>query len=473
MKSYIYNLQLFLFFKQIFQIIKNNFLNTDVILIIFLMTIPQFFFIFVDYFLDANRYYFVVEYYFCILFFFFKSIYLRVIGIFLYIFVFIFDIYNWIKQFFNFIRFEDLIYLTKFANQAPSIYLFYIFLLFVVLLTNVILVSLISVKLRSKRSLFCFLFFGIVFYFFYDYRGADVSTHRSTIGYWGSLIEYNDNLKYNYYVRLYNSKNNSFSKSKYPSILNEYISHSDKNVLFILNESWGSFDKKINNYILESIYKEKNYFKKINYGQSDFEGVTVQGELRELCQLTSTKLNFKDDIDENFDNCLPNKLLERGYVTNSFHVASGFMYDRLFWYSKAGLKNSIFFENMENKERCHSFNGGCDKNIIDTVFNSFNNRHKPVFTYWLTLNTHYPYDLADLEGTSVKCEILGLYEESEVCRNVKLHKQFFDRLMEKIIKDKINNITIIIVGDHMPPIINSSDKDMVNQGKVSWLYLEL
>ena len=45
--------------------------------------------------------------------------------------------------------------------------------------------------------------------------------------------------------------------------------------------------------------------------------------------------------------------------------------------------------------------------------------------------------------------------------------------MEKIIKDKINNITIIIVGDHMPPIINSSDKDMVNQGKVSWLYLEL
>ncbi|HEO1789745.1 TPA: hypothetical protein VAM21_002482, partial [Acinetobacter baumannii] len=299
MKSYIYNLQLFLFFKQIFQIIKNNFLNTDVILIIFLMTIPQFFFIFVDYFLDANRYYFVVEYYFCILFFFFKSIYLRVIGIFLYIFVFIFDIYNWIKQFFNFIRFEDLIYLTKFANQAPSIYLFYIFLLFVVLLTNVILVSLISVKLRSKRSLFCFLFFGIVFYFFYDYRGADVSTHRSTIGYWGSLIEYNDNLKYNYYVRLYNSKNNSFSKSKYPSILNEYISHSDKNVLFILNESWGSFDKKINNYILESIYKEKNYFKKINYGQSDFEGVTVQGELRELCQLTSTKLNFKDDIDEN------------------------------------------------------------------------------------------------------------------------------------------------------------------------------
>lgn len=78
-----------------------------------------------------------------------------------------------------------------------------------------------------------------------------------------------------------------------------------------------------------------------------------------------------------------------------------------------------------------------------------------------------------MEGTSVKCESLELYEESEVCRNVKLHKQFFDRLMEKIIKDKINNITIIIVGDHMPPIINSSDKDMVNQGKVSWLYLEL
>lgn len=82
----------------------------------------------------------------------------------------------------------------------------------------------------------------------------------------GSLIEYNDNLKYNYYVRLYNSKNNSFSKSKYPSILNEYISHSDKNVLFILNESWGSFDKKINNYILESIYKEKNYLKKLTMG---------------------------------------------------------------------------------------------------------------------------------------------------------------------------------------------------------------
>ena len=136
------------------------------------------------------------------------------------------------------------------------VFTFLYFLLFVVLLTNVILVSLISVKLRSKRSLFCF-YSLVSFLLFYDYRGADVSTHRSTIGYWGSLIEYNDNLKYNYYVRLYNSKNNSFSKSKYPSILNEYISHSDKNVLFILNESWGSFDKKINNYILESIYKEK------------------------------------------------------------------------------------------------------------------------------------------------------------------------------------------------------------------------
>src|SRR5690606_27455490 len=165
-------------------------------------------------------------------------------------------------------------------------------------------------------------------------------------------------------------------------------------------------------------------------GEIDFNGITIEAEIRELCQADLEHFNF-DDYKAELSNCLPNTLKKAGYKTASFHGAAGPMYDRFKWYPWIGFDETVFFESQRWPRRCYSFPGACDYDMVELIADSFSSDRK-AFSYWLTLNSHHSYDLRDLREDGFSCESVGIDSYTEVCRNLKLQYQFFQALSDLV-----------------------------------------
>lgn len=91
-------------------------------------------------------------------------------------------------------------------------------------------------------------------------------------------------------------------------------------------------------------------------------------------------------------------------------------------------------------------------------------RKKQQFVYWLTLNSHAPYDARDIQLDVFPCEQFGIDAQSEVCRNFKIHGQFFLELSRFLKISSLQPTSVVIVGDHSPVIFNLEDKEKYLQG---------
>lgn len=174
------------------------------------------------------------------------------------------------------------------------------------------------------------------------------------------------------------------------------------------------------------------------------------------------------DQQKGFENCLPNLLKSKGYYTVAMHGATGSMYDRKYWYPKAGFDNLIFREALPRlHSRCFSFPGFCDRDLQSQIPHIFS-KHNKTFFYWLSLNTHVNYDLRDLENDDFDCVKYKLNSKMSSCRNLKLQKQFFNSLAKLVQEPALKGTYVMIVGDHAPPIYDES-RNVFNEGEVSSL----
>lgn len=249
----------------------------------------------------------------------------------------------------------------------------------------------------------------------------------------------------------------------------EALKQQKEKLLLIVVESWGvPTAGEIQREITAPVLAQSNLA--MTSGHIPFSGLTVIGELRELCSSTSTSLNLKE-IDRGFEKCLPNKLAAAGYKTTSIHGAAGSVYDRRFWYPKAGFQHSIFFEHKEWPERCHSFPGACDTDIAHAIPAEFENNERKL-VYWLTLNSHTPYDIRDIKDSLFDCQKHDIPTDSETCRNLKLQAQFFHSIA-LILKDpRMLNVNVMLVGDHPPVIRDQQEKERYFQAnRIPWLQI--
>lgn len=245
-------------------------------------------------------------------------------------------------------------------------------------------------------------------------------------------------------------------------------------MLLIVAESWGvARDSNAQKDILAGVYAHRDKFEFLDTGYFGFSGATVEGELRELCQLdVEGGYGFKKLDSTPFKNCLPHRLNAQGYKTIGMHTGFSSIYERGFLYPNMGFKKTIFAEQYNNRKRCSPFNGICDSEMFDVLEQEFASSDK-IFFYWLTLTSHSPFSKKDITNPRFDCDKYAI-PAGDICNNFRLQAQFFDGLGELLAKPEIKGVEVIVVGDHMPPIISrESIHPYIQWQDVSWIHFKI
>lgn len=238
-------------------------------------------------------------------------------------------------------------------------------------------------------------------------------------------------------------------------------------LLLVVAESWGEpVDEAVRDALLRPLRAVAG--DSLQTGSLSYTGFTLGGELRELCRLRPEHYNLAK-VDTGFEACLPQRLQALGYATAALHGATSGMYDRRHWYPRAGFQHMSFFEDQRWPRRCHSFPGACDLDLLPKVEAFFAEPGKRFF-YWLTLNSHPPYDRRDIHVDVFDCASFGIGDSTESCRNLKLQAQFFNGLAQRLRSPAMAGVEVIVVGDHAPIIMPMDEKErMYVDNRVPWV----
>lgn len=247
-------------------------------------------------------------------------------------------------------------------------------------------------------------------------------------------------------------------------------------ILLIVAESWGvAREDTVKQALLANIYQQQDKLAFIETGYFDFFGATVQGEMRELCNVsTENGYAFGQLPASTFENCLPNVLKKQGYQTVGLHGASSQLYDRHIWYPMVGFNKVQFGEHLPDLARCYAFNGVCDEHMLNLVANEFQQAgQNKVFVYWLSLTAHLPYDVSAMRSERFDCAKLNV-TTGDICNNMRLQSQLFDDLGEIIKRPEMKGVEVIVVGDHMPPIMGDVPLyKNLHWNDVPWLHFKV
>lgn len=377
------------------------------------------------------------------------------------------DILLLVNQIFPFVQIGDLFYLSTFVFTGPLAYQKWLFIAVFYLISIYILSSkYFFIKHESIRSVEMLIYIVCCFVLApFNFNMIKSQTLFFTNNYAQDYHKIRGNDEY-----LVKNKYQSVSRPLFANI--KQNSNSDK-ILLIINESLGkATDKNIQKALLAPLYKYRQSYSYIEDGRFSFIGPTVSGELRELCQKNATVMDISKIDDKEFTNCLPELLRQQGYATYAVHGADGKLYDRSRWYPLVGFDHVLFKEDFIKARDCKSFAGKCDYDLFEPISNILASEKK-VLLYWLTLNTHTPYDdYLFIDGFD--CEKFSLKNKGEACLNFKQQYQFFYRLSEYIQDDRMKGVDVYIVGDHAPPIMSLKDNYSVYEGfNVSWIKFKI
>lgn len=366
-------------------------------------------------------------------------------------------------QVFPVIRVEDLLLLSRFILLSPSAYLWGILIAASWISLLVIGVWRLVGNFSRESGLIAFnavIFLLIVQVYFLDEGRKGPWRYRNSEAVVASqALNYVD-LTENSFISQLNSDDQKVSPATYTGELAAWFRKKEEDfnsrVLLIVNESWGhDVNQEITNTILSPITSLTSKVADLQVGQASFSGMTLAAELRELCSAVPTSFGLRL-VDTGFEKCLPNRLRAYGFDTYALHGASGLMYDRIYWYPKAGFSETVFFESKVWPKRCFSFPGACDLDMAEEIPVIFSGPGKK-FVYWLTLNSHAVYDLRDLRTDTFDCGYFEVDDESMTCRNLKLQAQFFESIARLVVDPRMRGVTVRIISDHPPPIFDQKE----------------
>ncbi|WP_168384353.1 sulfatase-like hydrolase/transferase [Acinetobacter indicus] len=402
-----------------------------------------------------HRTFFNLDYLICLFLIYFAH---RKTAVIFFIILYSIDLLLLVRQIFPFFKFEDIVYILKFILLASQNYQLY----FVMLLGFAIFFAYFLYKVKAKQQplIYCFLVIAFCFaiqnlYFPKNKKYIDSQIVQFIEIRFDGFVQTLDVAQY----ILKKFKPTSATATLYEQP--EQYAERKENILFIISESLGA---PKNQGVLQRLLlplQKNGQISDFKVSQVSYNMPTMYAEFRELCAMQLESFNLKQ-VQSSFSDCLPNIYHLQGYDTTAVHAALGVMYDRKDWYPSVGFKQMLFYEHKNWTRRCYSFSGGCDIELADDVTALL--KKSKQFVYWLTLNSHAPYDSRDIINDVFPCEKFGIESKSEVCRNFKIHAQFFETLAGILSKPDIQPTTVVIVGDHTPTIFQLEDKEKYLNG---------
>lgn len=375
-------------------------------------------------------------------------------------------------QIFPFVGFDDILYLSNFIFHGPVLYPIIVFGCFVVIISAFYLIKRFVIdeislsKQAWVKTIVCLFALFLIPLLGAGGKWIDSKTYFFIKNRSLSMVDITKDGKI-----LEELKSDYASKPLLNQINNNQL-QSDK-ILFIVSESWSETARtEQQQAILKEIYNKKDKFEFIEQGSFTAVGATVTGEVRELCQKRLMAMDTKKVSANELKNCIPNLLKQQGYHTHSIYAGNQGLYSPEYWYPLAGLDNRYFAPDLPNGGECKYENGRCDVLLVDEVKELLLSSEKS-FVYWLTANTHVPYDdRIFIDGFD--CNAVGLETGTAVCNNYRLHYQFFTALAQMMDDPQLKGVEVYVVGDHPAPITDLSDGLKAFKGSdVAWLHFKI
>lgn len=248
-------------------------------------------------------------------------------------------------------------------------------------------------------------------------------------------------------------------------------------VVQILVESWGTDrDGRIDRQLL-ALYSvpEMRERYRIVTGTVPFDGPTIFGETRELCNSTLGFGVLRPSSSPLLANCLPQQFKAAGYRTEAVHGYFGGLYGRYLWYPRVGFDSSYFERRLhsEGLTDCQgAFPGICDAQAAQWIGDHLAHTPVPLFVHWMTLNSHLPVPSRLVGLNPVSCDFDPLVRQNEpLCAWFKLAYQVHSSIAGLALRNDIPPTAFVIVGDHAPPFASSDLRNRFSVNRVPYLLL--
>jgi hypothetical protein len=245
-----------------------------------------------------------------------------------------------------------------------------------------------------------------------------------------------------------------------------------RNMLLVIVESTGAFHDPALQALLAAPLDHPGVAARyeVSRGTAPHCGSTTAGEMRELC---GTSAHYTALLGEGLGDCLPARLAAAGYATVGFHGYTAAMFGRRAWWPRLGLQETRFHEDLRSglaRECGRVFAGACDADIPARLRAAAAASDRPVFLYWLTLNTHVPIRFG--EGRPrLDCAGGGPHGNAEVCGMTEMWMDVMDGVVALATDPALPPFEILVVGDHAPPLWSRHGRGLFVPGQVSWFRL--
>ena len=444
--------------------------------------LPNMVFVVVCFFLSAVRPLINIDYIFPCLLLAFNHKFIRILGVVLYIVAILADTYTIITQFFQFLDLASLRDFLPFLFNAPKEYIF----LYSLLLVLLIILPLSAWLLNKKQQKIYVIIYSVtifIMFYLFGYMGEfkyNKNYHDSFMSdcsfIHSQYYSIKDSMNFMFrQVLLEKSMLSEFHLDSKHQRASAHIQQSyNKKILLIVAESLGSLkNESAQQEVFRKISEQKDLYEFLTIDEVSINGATVQGEIRELCNLLLHNGHDTRHFNaEDFVVCLPQVLAKQGYHTVAFHGAGSNMYHRKSLYPKLGFQKTMFNEHMQDKKRCHSFKGTCDSEIFSLVAQEFA-QHDKTLVYWLTLTSHYPYSEKDIFNHRFDCAKFSINNNTTICRNIKMQTQFMDLLADLSKQPEMKGVEVLIVGDHMPPAFENDVYQTIKLHRSAFVHFKI
>ena len=248
------------------------------------------------------------------------------------------------------------------------------------------------------------------------------------------------------------------------------------NLVLVLVESWGIHEDPAVNQALVAPFQglQASGQYRIVAGTIPFFGFTVAGEGRELCG-SEIGYQLEDASAAQLSGCLVQQMNALGYRTIALHGMDGRMFDRAQWYRTMGFQETHFradFERQGLPNCVGAFVGTCDADIARWIGTSLaEDRDRPSFVYWVTLNSHLPVLVpSPLHQETLCAAEPSLAREPSLCSWHQLVLNVNRSLAQTAARARRPTI-FVIVGDHAPPFLNARTRTEFSSAVVPYVML--